>query len=79
MKKPLTHEELDKMNAYWISCCGGTATAPTSSRGATPRRSTILWRRPIAPLNYLLTSHVWRHDHYGFRQQDPGFIDHIVN
>jgi xylulose-5-phosphate/fructose-6-phosphate phosphoketolase len=37
------------------------------------------WRRPIASLNYLLTSHVWRQDHNGFSHQDPGFIDHIVN
>jgi xylulose-5-phosphate/fructose-6-phosphate phosphoketolase len=39
----------------------------------------IPWRRPIASLNYLLTSHVWRQDHNGFRHQDPGFIDHVVN
>lgn len=39
----------------------------------------IPWRRPIASLNYLLTSHVWRHDHNGFSHQDPGFIDHVVN
>jgi xylulose-5-phosphate/fructose-6-phosphate phosphoketolase len=39
----------------------------------------ILWRRPIASLNYLLTSHVWRQDHNGFTHQDPGFIDHVVN
>ncbi|AEW92687.1 MULTISPECIES: phosphoketolase family protein [Streptomycetaceae] len=37
------------------------------------------WRMPIASLNYLLTSHVWRQDHNGFSHQDPGFIDHIVN
>src|ERR1700739_3350597 len=37
------------------------------------------WRRPIASLNYLLTSHVWRQDHNGFTHQDPGFIDHVVN
>jgi xylulose-5-phosphate/fructose-6-phosphate phosphoketolase len=37
------------------------------------------WRRPIASLNYLLTSHVWRQDHNGFSHQDPGFIDHILN
>jgi xylulose-5-phosphate/fructose-6-phosphate phosphoketolase len=37
------------------------------------------WRRPIASLNYLLTSHVWRQDHNGFSHQDPGFIDHAVN
>lgn len=39
----------------------------------------ISWRRPIASLNYLLTSHVWRQDHNGFSHQDPGFIDHVVN
>jgi len=39
----------------------------------------IEWRRPIASLNYLLTSHVWRQDHNGFSHQDPGFIDHVVN
>ncbi len=37
------------------------------------------WRRPIASLTYLLTSHVWRQDHNGFSHQDPGFIDHVVN
>src|SRR4051812_19343068 len=37
------------------------------------------WRRPIASLNYLLASHVWRQDHNGFTHQDPGFIDHAVN
>lgn len=42
-------------------------------------RSEIPWRRPIASLNYLLTSHVWRQDHNGFSHQDPGFIDHVVN
>lgn len=41
--------------------------------------SHIRWRRPIASLNYLLTSHVWRQDHNGFSHQDPGFIDHVVN
>ena len=39
----------------------------------------IPWRHPIASLNYLLTSHVWRQDHNGFSHQDPGFIDHVVN
>jgi xylulose-5-phosphate/fructose-6-phosphate phosphoketolase len=39
----------------------------------------IAWRRPIASLNILLTSHVWRQDHNGFSHQDPGFIDHVVN
>jgi len=42
-------------------------------------RQGIPWRRPIASLNYLLTSHVWRQDHNGFSHQDPGFIDHVVN
>jgi xylulose-5-phosphate/fructose-6-phosphate phosphoketolase len=42
----------------------------------TPR---IPWRRPIASLNYLLSSHVWRQDHNGFSHQDPGFIDHVLN
>jgi xylulose-5-phosphate/fructose-6-phosphate phosphoketolase len=37
------------------------------------------WRAPIASLNYLLSSHVWRQDHNGFSHQDPGFIDHVVN
>ncbi len=41
--------------------------------------SDIPWRKPIASLNYLLTSHVWRQDHNGFSHQDPGFIDHVVN
>jgi xylulose-5-phosphate/fructose-6-phosphate phosphoketolase len=39
----------------------------------------IPWRRPIASLNFLLSSHVWRQDHNGFSHQDPGFIDHVVN
>ncbi|HEY6738333.1 MAG TPA: phosphoketolase family protein, partial [Actinopolymorphaceae bacterium] len=39
----------------------------------------IDWRQPIASLNYLLSSHVWRQDHNGFSHQDPGFIDHVVN
>ena len=39
----------------------------------------VPWRRPIASLNYLLTSHVWRQDHNGFSHQDPGFIDHVIN
>ncbi|WP_117211510.1 phosphoketolase family protein [Allorhizocola rhizosphaerae] len=39
----------------------------------------IAWRRPIASLTYLLSSHVWRQDHNGFSHQDPGFIDHVVN
>jgi xylulose-5-phosphate/fructose-6-phosphate phosphoketolase len=40
---------------------------------------TIPWRKPIASLNYLLSSHVWRQDHNGFSHQDPGFIDHVAN
>ena len=39
----------------------------------------IAWRQPIASLNYLLSSHVWRQDHNGFSHQDPGFIDHVMN
>jgi xylulose-5-phosphate/fructose-6-phosphate phosphoketolase len=39
----------------------------------------IPWRRPVASLNYLLTSHVWRQDHNGFSHQDPGFLDHVAN
>ena len=41
--------------------------------------SDIEWRRPIASLNYLLSSLVWRQDHNGFSHQDPGFIDHVIN
>ena len=41
--------------------------------------SQLPWRRPIASLNYLLTSHVWRQDHNGASHQDPGFIDHVAN
>jgi xylulose-5-phosphate/fructose-6-phosphate phosphoketolase len=41
--------------------------------------SEIPWRRPVASLTYLLTSHVWRQDHNGFSHQDPGFLDHVVN
>lgn len=41
--------------------------------------SELPWRAPVASLNYLLTSHVWRQDHNGFTHQDPGFIDHLVN
>jgi len=40
---------------------------------------TLAWRKPIASLNYLLSSHVWEQDHNGFTHQDPGFIDHVVN
>ena len=39
----------------------------------------VPWRRPVASLNYLLSSHVWRQDHNGFSHQDPGFIDHVMN
>src|SRR5690606_9639254 len=39
----------------------------------------IPWRRPVASLNYLLTSHVWRQDHNGSSHQDPGFIAHVLN
>jgi xylulose-5-phosphate/fructose-6-phosphate phosphoketolase len=39
----------------------------------------LAWRRPIASLNYLLTSHVWQQDHNGFTHQDPGFLDHVIN
>ncbi len=39
----------------------------------------IPWRRPVASLNYLLSSHVWRQDHNGFSHQDPGFVDHVMN
>ncbi|MBA3366231.1 MAG: phosphoketolase family protein [Actinobacteria bacterium] len=42
-------------------------------------RDEIPWRRPVASLTYLLSSHVWRQDHNGFSHQDPGFIDHVVN
>ncbi len=41
--------------------------------------SNVPWRRPIASLNYLLSSHVWRQDHNGFSHQDPGFLDHVMN
>lgn len=41
--------------------------------------SQLAWREPIASLNYLLTSHVWRQDHNGFSHQDPGFVDHVAN
>lgn len=39
----------------------------------------LAWRKPVASLNYLLTSHVWRQDHNGSSHQDPGFIDHVIN
>jgi len=41
--------------------------------------ASLPWRRKIASLNYLLSSHVWRQDHNGFTHQDPGFIDHVIN
>jgi xylulose-5-phosphate/fructose-6-phosphate phosphoketolase len=41
--------------------------------------SRVAWRRPIASLNYLLSSHVWRQDHNGFSHQDPGFLDHVMS
>jgi xylulose-5-phosphate/fructose-6-phosphate phosphoketolase len=41
--------------------------------------SELAWRRPIASLNYLLSSHVWQQDHNGFTHQDPGFLDHVIN
>lgn len=41
--------------------------------------NSVPWRRPIASLNYLLSSHVWRQDHNGFSHQDPGFIDHVMS
>ena len=55
-----------------IRCSTSTRSGSKVSRG-------IPWRRPVASLNYLLTSHVWRQDHNGFSHQDPGFIDHVVN
>ena len=51
----------------------------TSTPSGSRWRGDIPWRRPIASLNYLLSSHVWRQDHNGFSHQDPGFIDHVVN
>jgi len=51
---------------------GAASSSPTSAPGRA-------WRRPIASLNILLASHVWRQDHNGFTHQDPGFIDHVVN
>src|SRR6185437_10272526 len=51
----------------------------TGRHGLLTTAHEISWRRPIASLNYLLTSHVWRQDHNGFSHQDPGFIDHVVN
>ena len=80
--------------AGWKDICspGGTgcstATRPSSISSirwstSTPNGSRssreVPWRRPIASLNYLLTSHVWRQDHNGFSHQDPGFIDYVAN
>ena len=42
-------------------------------------KSSIPWRKPIASLNYLLSSHVWQQDHNGFTHQDPGFLDHVIS
>ena len=67
---------------------GFTANILAAGREALARRMAtklsdkfdgIAWRRPVASLNYLLSSHVWRQDHNGFSHQDPGFIDHVVN
>ena len=49
------------------------------ARGLLKAASAIGWRRPIASLTYLLSSHVWRQDHNGASHQDPGFIDHVLN
>ncbi len=57
-------DSMFNQHAKWLKVTGGKG---------------IPWRRPIASLNYLLTSHVWRQDHNGFSHQDPGFIDHVVN
>ena len=80
--------------AGWRATCSpaGTASSPATRRSSTSStrcststpsgsrsRRHIPWRRPIASLNYLLASHVWRQDHNGFTHQDPGFIDHVVN
>ena len=68
------------------ACSAATRRSSTSSTRcstSTPSGSRppddLEWRPPIASLNYLLTSHVWRQDHNGFSHQDPGFIDHVVN
>ena len=54
-----------------------TSSTRCSTRLKTTRQ--IGWRAPIASLNYLLSSHVWRQDHNGLSHQDPGFIYHVVN
>lgn len=56
-------DSMFNQHAKWLKICGRE----------------VRWRRPIASLNYLLSSHVWRQDHNGFSHQDPGFIDHVVN
>src|SRR4026209_1189768 len=58
-----------------------TAARPGQTRGSAepPPSRELPWRAPVASLNYLLTSHVWRQDHNGFTHQDPGFIDVVVN
>ncbi|RRQ20686.1 phosphoketolase family protein [Thiohalobacter thiocyanaticus] len=56
-------DSMFNQHAKWLKVAGGE----------------VPWRRPVASLNYLLTSHVWRQDHNGFSHQDPGFIDHVVN
>ena len=67
------------------ACSPATRRSSTSSTRCSTsmpsgwKAAPIPWRRPIASLNYLLTSHVWRQDHNGFSHQDPGFIDHVVN
>src|SRR4026209_1491620 len=58
-----------------------TAARPGQTRGSAepPPSRELPWRAPVASLNYLLTSHVWRQDHNGFSHQDPGFIDVVMN
>jgi hypothetical protein len=75
MGSPLSDKELALIDAYWRA-------ANYLSVGQIylyDNPLLIPWRRPIASLNYLLSSHVWRQDHNGFSHQDPGFIDHVVN
>ncbi len=60
------------------SSTSSTRWSTSTSSGCAPSRE-LPWRPPIASLNYLLTSHVWRQDHNGFSHQDPGFIDHVLN
>jgi xylulose-5-phosphate/fructose-6-phosphate phosphoketolase len=65
----------------FFSCYERSCTSSTRCSISTPSgwraANHIPWRRPIASLNYLLSSHVWRQDHNGFSHQDPGFIDHV--